>query len=125
MFSRTLAHGNSKSEIRQLKIKGKKSRRKERMWKEAQWARKSLVNLNVKSHLSSSSHISHSRQSLKKSLGSAIVTTVASICHCETSGKHQLWSVSAVAINTDVGCFRYNMPCYFETFVHERILTSR
>ena len=38
VFSRTLAHGNSKIEIRQLKIKGKKARRNERMWKEAQWA---------------------------------------------------------------------------------------
>ena len=37
------------------------------MWKEAQWARKGPVNLNVKSHLSSSSHVSHSRQSVKKS----------------------------------------------------------
>ena len=54
VLSRTLAHGNSKIEIRQLKIKGKKSRRKEWMWKEPQWARKSPVNLNVKSHLSSS-----------------------------------------------------------------------
>ena len=38
------------------------------MWKEAQLARKSPVNLNVKSHLISSSHVSHSRQSVKKSL---------------------------------------------------------
>ena len=53
VFSRTLAHGNSNIEIRQLKIKGKKARRKEWMWKEAQWARKSTVNLNVKSHLTS------------------------------------------------------------------------
>ena len=30
MFSRTLAHENSKIEIRQLKIKGKKSRRKKK-----------------------------------------------------------------------------------------------
>ena len=29
VFSRTLAHGNTKIEIRQLKIKGKKARRKE------------------------------------------------------------------------------------------------
>ena len=29
VFSRTLGHGNSKIEIRQLKIKGKKARRKE------------------------------------------------------------------------------------------------
>ena len=47
--------------------KGKKARRKEWMWKEAQWARKGPVNLNVKSHLSSSSHVSHPRQCVKKS----------------------------------------------------------
>ena len=40
------------------------------MWKEAQWARKSPVNLNVKSRLISSSHVSHSRQSVKKPGGS-------------------------------------------------------
>ena len=38
------------------------------MWKEAQLARKSPVNLNVKSHLSLSSHVSHSRQSVLQSL---------------------------------------------------------
>ena len=40
VFSRTLAHGNSKIEIRQLKMKGKKARRNEWIWREAQWARK-------------------------------------------------------------------------------------
>ena len=68
VFSRTLAHGNSKIEIRQLKIKGKKSRKKEWMWKEAQWPRKSPVNLNVKSHLRSSSHVSPSRSPVSKSI---------------------------------------------------------
>ena len=51
-----------------LMIKDKKARRIEWMWNEAQWARKSPVNLNVKSHLSSSSHVSHSRQSVKKGI---------------------------------------------------------
>ena len=64
VFSWTLAHGNCNIEIRQLKIKGKKVRRKEWMWKKAQWARKSPVDLNVQSHLISSSHFSHSRQSV-------------------------------------------------------------
>ena len=57
VFSRTLAHGDSKIEIRQLKKKWKKARRKEWIWNEAQWARKSPVNLNVKIHLILSSHV--------------------------------------------------------------------
>ena len=44
---------------------GKKVSRGKLMWKEAQWARKSPVSLIVQSFLISSSHISHSRLSVK------------------------------------------------------------
>ena len=64
VFSQTLAYGNRKIEIRQLKIEG---RRQEVINMERSTVgTNSPINLNFKSHLTSSSHNGHSRQSVAK-----------------------------------------------------------
>ena len=69
------------------------------MWKEAQWARKSRVNLNVKRHLSSSSHVSED-QSLTTKMYSNLCTLLTTVCqviaHDDQNRTHAAMFVSGL-----------------------------
>ena len=66
VFCRT-QQGEQQDRNKIIKDKTEEGKKKGMNVEEAQWARKSPINLNIKSHLISSSHASHSRQSVKKS----------------------------------------------------------